>query len=105
MIRVANTTYIVTLNGQSPGRSRGSRRVTKRQDKKNPRAGGGQKRRGGISTTQLQKISISLQNPAVEVFYLFNFSIRQLVSDVASQIEYYALSAVFAFYERRNRQY
>ena len=72
--------------------------------KKSPRRGRAETTRGNIDDTAA-KISISMQNPAVEVFYFFNFFIRQLVSDVASQIEYYGLSAVFAFYERRNRQY
>ena len=51
-------------------------------NKKNPRAGGGQKRRGSNIDDTAAKISINLQNPAADVFYLFNFSIRQLVSVV-----------------------
>ena len=49
--------------------------------KKSPRRGRAETTRGNIDDTAAN-ISISLQNPAVEVFYFFNFFIRQLVSVV-----------------------
>ena len=51
------------------------------KEKKSPRRGRAETTRGNIDDTAAN-ISISLQNPAVEVFYLFNFFIRQLVAVV-----------------------